>query len=102
MADELIYGRNSVLEALVAGRRKITGLVISESAHGQKVEEIKKRAAQRGIKLQYRTRKEMDVLCGSDMHQGVAGFISASRPMSISRPMSGPISGSGAKVSGKN
>jgi 23S rRNA (guanosine2251-2'-O)-methyltransferase len=96
MADELIYGRNSVLEALVAGRRRIAGLVISKSAHGQKVEEIRKRAAQKGINLQYRTRKEMDVLCGSDMHQGVAGFISTSRP--ISGSMSGAMSGPGAKA----
>ena len=100
MADELIYGRNSVLEALVAGRRRIAGLVISKSAHGQKVEEIKKRAAQKGIKLQYRTRKEMDVLCGSDMHQGVAGFISPSRPTSgsISRPISVPGTKTGART----
>jgi 23S rRNA (guanosine2251-2'-O)-methyltransferase len=75
MKEELIYGRNSVLEALVAGRRSIRGLVVADSARGQKVEEIKKRAAQRGIGLRYRTRKEMDALCGTTLHQGVAVLV---------------------------
>ncbi|MEW5802409.1 MAG: 23S rRNA (guanosine(2251)-2'-O)-methyltransferase RlmB [bacterium] len=75
MKEELIYGRNSVLEALVAERRSIRELVVSDSAHGQKVEEIKKRAARKGINLRYRTRKEMDTLCQTPLHQGVAAFV---------------------------
>ncbi|MEW6378799.1 MAG: 23S rRNA (guanosine(2251)-2'-O)-methyltransferase RlmB [bacterium] len=79
MADTLIYGRNSVLEALLAGNRKITGLVVSETAGSRKIEEIKKLASRQGIAVQYRTRREMDELCGSGQHQGVAVFIEQMR-----------------------
>jgi 23S rRNA (guanosine2251-2'-O)-methyltransferase len=48
----------------------------------------------------------MDILCGSDMHQGVAGFTSISRSSVIQRPMSmptsrpkpGPVSEAGVKT----
>lgn len=88
-ADNLIYGRNSILEALMAGKRKITGLVISEtagstkSAGRQKIEEIKRIASRRGIAIQYRTRREMDDLCGTWQHQGVAGYIEAEREFAL-------------------
>jgi len=74
-ADELIYGRNSVLEALLAGRRQVLSLVIAESAGSQKIGEIKRIASLRGITIEYRTRRQMDALCGSRLHQGVAALV---------------------------
>ena len=76
MKDEIIYGRNSVLEALTAGKRKISRLVIADSTSGQKLEQIKKIAAKQNITLHQWNRKRIDSVCGTDRHQGVAVIIS--------------------------
>jgi len=76
MKDEIIYGRNSVLEALTAGKRKISRLVIADSTSGHKIEQIKKIAAKQRIALHQWNRKRIDSLCGIDQHQGVAVIVS--------------------------
>ena len=76
MKDEIIYGRNSVLEALTAGKREISRLVIADSTSGHKIEQIKKIAAKQRIVLHQWNRKRIDSLCGTDQHQGVAVIIS--------------------------
>ena len=76
MKDEIIYGRNSVLEVLTGGKRKIFRLVIADSTSGHKIEQIKKVAAKQRIALYQWNRKKIDSLCGTDQHQGVAVIIS--------------------------
>ena len=73
--NEIIYGRNTVLEALLAGRTQILSLIISESAAGVKIERIKELAEKKEIKLKKWAKKRLDNICGTTQHQGVVAFV---------------------------
>lgn len=83
MENELIYGRNSVLEALVAGRRKVISLMIAKTAGNQKIEQIRNIAVKKGIGVKYRTRRQIDALCGTTEHQGVAGLVAVGKELDL-------------------
>ncbi|MDX9871802.1 MAG: 23S rRNA (guanosine(2251)-2'-O)-methyltransferase RlmB [Clostridia bacterium] len=69
--DDYIYGRNSVLEALRAGRPINKLMVAKGSAHGS-IREITALAKERNILLQFVDKKQLDFLVGEESHQGVA------------------------------
>jgi 23S rRNA (guanosine2251-2'-O)-methyltransferase len=70
---ELLYGRNAVLEALRAGRRKATRLLIAEGVKdGGPVAELISLAKQRNIPLARPSRAELDRKLAATNHQGVA------------------------------
>ena len=64
---DLLYGRNSVLEALRAGRG-IRRLLLSDSAHG--LDTLLAEAKRRRIPVDVLDRRELDRRAG-DHHQGV-------------------------------
>lgn len=67
---DLIYGRNSVLEALRAGRR-VRRVFISATAHGRAVDELCDEARRRGVAISPVDRRQLDRIAGDEHHQGV-------------------------------
>lgn len=73
---EIIYGKNSVLEALSAGNREINKILIANNIHSDnKLNEIKKLAQQKGIVFQF-VAKEKFHSWSEFNHQGVVAQIS--------------------------
>lgn len=74
--SEIIYGKNSVLEALISDKREINRILIADNIHGgTKLNEIKKLARQKGIIFQF-VAKEKLALWNEFNHQGVIAQIS--------------------------
>lgn len=73
---EFIYGKNAVLEALIAGDREINKILIANNIHSDnKLNEIKKVAQSKGIVFQFVAREKFNQWNESN-HQGVVAQIS--------------------------
>lgn len=73
---EIIYGKNSVLEALRAGNREINKILISKNLHSDtKLNQIKELAQQKGIIFQFVAREKFQQWEEVN-HQGVVAQIS--------------------------
>ncbi|NLC38867.1 MAG: 23S rRNA (guanosine(2251)-2'-O)-methyltransferase RlmB [Clostridia bacterium] len=70
--EDLIFGRNPVLEALKSGRPLDKILVLTGA--GGSIEPILTLARQQGIPIQRSSRQQMDRLTGKASHQGVIAF----------------------------
>ena len=68
---DLVFGRNSVLEALRVGVPSSTLYVLSRIEHDDRTREIVKIAGARGLHLLEADRLEMDRIARSGNHQGV-------------------------------
>ncbi|MDR0485291.1 MAG: 23S rRNA (guanosine(2251)-2'-O)-methyltransferase RlmB [Elusimicrobiota bacterium] len=77
MENNFIYGRNSVLEALLSGKREINKILLSQTARGDAVSKIIKLARQKGIVLQNCPPKKLDKLSANS--QGIAAEISPAK-----------------------
>lgn len=74
--SEIIYGKNSVLEALIAGNREINKILISKNIHSDnKLNQIKELAQQKGIIFQFVAREKFQQYEEFN-HQGVIAQIS--------------------------
>lgn len=74
--NQVIYGKNSVTEALISGEREINKILISKSIHGDsKIEKIKELARQNGIVFQFVGKEKFQDYEGLN-HQGVLAEIS--------------------------
>jgi 23S rRNA (guanosine2251-2'-O)-methyltransferase len=71
MKDELIYGINPVVEALRGGRQAFE-LFVAGGGHDKRVEKILALAAEKGVPVRQRDKRDITRLCGTDYHQGVA------------------------------
>jgi len=69
--DELIVGRNSVLEALRTGVPITTLYVANRIEHDDRTKEILQLAASRGLGLLETTKPELDRLADGQVHQGI-------------------------------
>lgn len=68
--DDIIYGKNSVIEAL-SGDREINKVLISKTNHSDnKIEQIKELAQQKGIVFQFVGKEKFQAYAGLN-HQGV-------------------------------
>lgn len=77
--NEIIYGKNSVLEALIAGEREINKILIANNIHcDNKLEQIKKLAQEKGIIFQFVAKEKIIQLTNGENvnHQGVIAQIS--------------------------
>jgi 23S rRNA (guanosine2251-2'-O)-methyltransferase len=68
VAWDPLYGRNSVLEALRAGRR-VRRMFLAEGAHD--VHRLASEARSQGIPVESRTRQQLDHIAQTSHHQGV-------------------------------
>jgi len=75
MSDEIIYGKNSVTEALISGNREINKIIISKSIHcDNKLNKIKDLAREKGIVFQFAGREKFQPYDEFN-HQGVIAFV---------------------------
>ena len=68
---DLVFGRNSVLEALRVGVPSNTLYVMSRIEHDDRTREIVKIASAHGLRMMEADRLEMDRIARSSNHQGV-------------------------------
>ncbi len=71
MKDEIIYGLNSVMEAL-RGTRRAFELFVAAGGNDRRLEKLLALAAERGVPVRQRDKRDIARLCGTDHHQGVA------------------------------
>ena len=74
--EDIIFGKNSILEALTAGTREINKILISKNLHSDaKLNKIKDLAREKGIVFQF-VAKEKFLPYAEYNHQGVIAQIS--------------------------
>lgn len=74
--NDLIIGRNSILEALRAGRT-IDTLLIARGERSGSIGRILAECREKGIVIKEIDVKKLDFLCGQGNHQGVAAYAAA-------------------------
>ena len=73
---DVIYGKNSVMEALIAGKREINKILISKNIHSDvKINKIKELAKERGVVFQFVAREKFQPYEEFN-HQGIIAQIS--------------------------
>src|SRR5687767_5246889 len=75
----IIYGVNSVLEALRAGKRAIDSITILDSARPERIKQLLDLARQKRIPVHRVPRLDLDRNLGDARHQGVVARIAAVR-----------------------
>lgn len=74
--ENIIFGKNSVLEALIAGEREINKILISKNLHSdQKLNKIKELAQKNGVVFQFVAKEKFQPYAEFN-HQGVIAHIS--------------------------
>lgn len=73
---DLIIGRNSVMEALRAGRA-IDSLLVARGDRSGSISRILAECREKGIVIKEVDAKKLDFLCGQGNHQGVAAYAAA-------------------------
>ena len=75
MDDNLIFGRNAVMELLKAGH-SVNKILIAEGSRDGSVKKIFSLAKNAGVVVEFVNRDKLDKLCGG-RHQGVAAYAAA-------------------------
>ncbi len=74
--SEIIFGKNSVMEALIAGNREINKILISKNIHSDvKINKIKELAQEKGIIFQFVAKEKFQPYAEFN-HQGIIAQIS--------------------------
>lgn len=71
MKEEIVYGINPVLEAL-RGKRRAFELFVAREGQDKRLEKILELAAEKGVAVRQREKRDIARLCGTEYHQGVA------------------------------
>jgi 23S rRNA (guanosine2251-2'-O)-methyltransferase len=77
--QELLYGMNPLLEALRAGDRIPTEIVLAEGARDERLRELIELARTRNITVKRAPRTTIDRAVGNTNHQGVMARVAAAR-----------------------
>ena len=74
--DDIIFGKNAVMEALISGNRDINKILISKNIHSDnKIEKIKDMAKERGIVFQFVAKEKFSEYAEFN-HQGIIAQVS--------------------------
>ncbi len=76
MKEDLIFGRNPVLEAIL-GNTPVDRLYLQDGSKDAPIQRIKREAAARGLTIRYVEKKRLDELTERAAHQGCAAQIAA-------------------------
>ena len=77
MDENLIYGRNAIIEALDTGNREFNRILISNTSRSdEKIEKIKELAKKNGIVFQFVNKEQLNQLIPEARHQGVIAQVS--------------------------
>ncbi len=72
---ELVFGRQPVREILRAARRPVSLVVLADGVKGSdEISEIKALAAERGVKVEFFRREDLEAWVNGANHQGVVAF----------------------------
>lgn len=80
--EQVLVGRNPVLEALRAGRC-LKKVIIAEQAHGPQIEALVALAEEQGVPLEYRAKSELDRYAATPKHQGVLALAEPLAPVTV-------------------
>lgn len=75
MKEDMIYGRNPIIEALEAGQVTIDKLFLQEGLHHTQIGKIQHLAKERGVVFRYVNKRKLDTLCEGENHQGAVAQI---------------------------
>lgn len=82
--DDIIFGKNSVTEALISGKREINKILISKNIHTDaKIARIKELASQKGIIFQFVGREKLKPYDDYN-HQGIIAMVAPIQYMELS------------------
>ena len=77
MDENLIYGKNAVIEALESGTREFNRILISNTSRAdEKIEKIKELAKKNGVVFQFVNKEKLNQLVLEARHQGVIAQVS--------------------------
>lgn len=77
MKDDMIYGRNPVIEALEAGKTVIDKILIQDGLRHSQIGYIRNLAKDKGILYRFVDKRKLDTLCEGENHQGVLAMTAA-------------------------
>ena len=90
MENEVIYGKNSVMEALISGKREINKILISKNIHTDvKINKIKELAQEKGIVFQFVGKDKFQPYAEFN-HQGIIAQVSPIEYMELEDFMEKP------------
>lgn len=81
--DNIIFGRNPVLEAIASGM-EIDKIIIKKGGREGSIIPILKKASQKGIFVQETDRHRLDSIAGGENHQGIIAFVNDYEYASVS------------------
>lgn len=73
--QDIIFGINPVLEALIAARRQFNKILVAKGTEQNRILQILRLARERKIPIQYVERKQLDKVTNKASHQGVIAQI---------------------------
>lgn len=76
MMEEILYGKNPILEALRSGR-EMNRILVAEGSQRAAVKPVLDEAKRRGIVYQFVPRQKLDQAVGHAHHQGVVAYVAA-------------------------
>lgn len=77
MKEDILYGRNPVIEALESGNTSVNKLYIQEGLRHALIGKIYGLAKEKGIFYRFVDKRKLDILCEGENHQGVVATIAA-------------------------
>lgn len=77
-----LSGVHAVREALESGRA-LERIVIAKGRHGDRMEDIVRRARERGVPVRFEERSQLDRLAGTPQHQGIVALAAAKQASSL-------------------
>lgn len=77
MKDDMIYGRNPVIEALKAGNTTIDKIFLQEGLHHGQIQEILRLCKTQSILYRFVDKRKLDSLCEGENHQGAVATIAS-------------------------
>ena len=80
--ENILFGRNSVLEVLKSGR-DIEKILVQKGQMEGSIKKILGDAKQRGIVVQEVEKTKLDEMCNMEKHQGVVAYVSAHKYVEI-------------------
>lgn len=84
MEDNLIYGRNPLIEALEAGNTTIDKILIQDGLRHSQIGYIRNLAKEKGVQYRFVDKRKLDTMAEGQNHQGVIAFIAAHKYAELS------------------
>ncbi len=77
MKEDMLYGRNPVIEALEAGNTVIDKILIQDGLRHTQIRKIRNLAKEKGVLYRFVDKRKLDTICEGENHQGVVAMIAA-------------------------